>query len=308
MAEMIRKAHIIGLGAVGSLYASILQDHCRESVKVIADAGRVRRYRDEGITVNGKRYDFDYIVPQPSVQQAELILIAVKGRQLGEAIEAIRPFVGRNTILMSLLNGITSEDILSAEFGSEHVLNAFVVGIDATREGLSTRYSNRGKIVFGHRYNPDSQDVFAVRNFFDRTGIPYSVSSDILKDQWWKFMMNVGINQTSAILRAPYGVYQKTGEARELMLQAAREVIPISRKEGINLTEEDLTRIPGIIDEMAPDGKTSMLQDVEAGRKTEVELFSGTVIKLGKKHGIPTPVNEVLYRMIRVIEQTYPDR
>ena len=121
-------------------------------------------------------------------------------------------------------------------------------------------------------------------------------------------MMNVGINQTSAILRAPYGVYQKTGEARELMLQAAREVIPISRKEGINLTEEDLTRIPGIIDEMAPDGKTSMLQDVEAGRKTEVELFSGTVIELGKKHGIPTPVNEVLYRMIRVIEQTYPDR
>lgn len=308
MADTIKTAYISGLGAIGSVFASILYDHGRESVKVIVDAERARRYREQGVTVNGRKYDFDYVLPQAPAEPADLILIAVKWHQLGESIEAIRPFVGRNTILMSLLNGISSEDILAGEFGDAHILNAFVVGTDATREGLSTRCANKGKIVFGHRNQPDSADVAAVRAFFDRTGIPYDVPSDIRREQWWKFLMNVGINQTSAVLRAPYGVYQRIQEARELMMRAAREVLPIAQREGVCLTEEDIAKYLTIIDTMDPDGKTSMLQDVEAGRKTEVEMFSQTVMQLGRKYGISTPVNEVLYRMIRTIEQSYPTR
>ncbi|NLW02063.1 MAG: ketopantoate reductase family protein [Clostridiaceae bacterium] len=304
MAGTIRKAHISGLGAVGSVFASILYEHNRESVKVIVDAERAHRYKEQGVTVNGRRYDFDYIISQPSVEPADLILIAVKGHQLGESIEAINPFVGENTIIMSLLNGISSEDILADEFGDTHILHAFVVGTDATRDGLDTRFGNRGRIVFGHRSRPDSPDVNAVKDFFERTGVPYSIPSDILKEQWWKFLMNVSINQTSAILRAPYRVYQNIQEARDLMMSTAREVIPIAQKEGVNLKEEDIANFLDIIDSLTPDGKTSMLQDVEAGRKTEVELFAKTVIELGRKHGVPTPVNEVLYRMIRIIEQS----
>ena len=212
MAGTIRKAHISGLGAVGSVFASILYEHNRESVKVIVDAERAHRYKEQGVTVNGRRYDFDYIISQPSVEPADLILIAVKGHQLGESIEAINPFVGENTIIMSLLNGISSEDILADEFGDTHILHAFVVGTDATRDGLDTRFGNRGRIVFGHRSRPDSPDVKAVKDFFERTGVPYSIPSDILKEQWWKFLMNVSINQTSAILRAPYRVYQNIQE------------------------------------------------------------------------------------------------
>ncbi|MDI9514570.1 MAG: ketopantoate reductase family protein [Clostridiaceae bacterium] len=306
MAKTIRKAHISGLGAVGSVYASILYGYDRESVKVIVDAERASRYQAQGVTVNGKKYDFDYVISQTPAEPADLILIAVKGNQLEESIESIRPFVGENTILMSLLNGISSEDILAGEFGDAHILHAFVVGTDAIREGLDTRYGNKGKIVFGHRYQADSADVQAVKAFFDRTGVPYSNPSDIMKEQWWKFLMNVGINQTSAILRAPYKVYHSVQEIRDLMMSAAREVIPIAQKEGINLNEEDIANFLEIIDTLSPDGKTSMLQDVEAGRKTEVELFAQTVIQLGQKHGIPTPVNEVLFRMIRTIEQSYP--
>ncbi|HOP72337.1 MAG TPA: ketopantoate reductase family protein [Thermoclostridium caenicola] len=305
--RMIKRAHISGLGAIGSVFASFLYEHDRESVKVIVDAERARRYQAQGITVNGKRYDFDYVISQPSVEPADLILIAVKGHHLGESIEAIRPFVGENTILLSLLNGITSEDILAREFGDAHILHGFVVGTDATREGLSTRYSNKGKIVFGHKNKPDSEDVQAVKAFFDRTGVPYANPSDILKEQWWKFLLNVGINQTSAVLRAPYWIFQNIQEARDLMMSAAREVLPIAQKEGINLKEEDIANFLPLVDTMAPDGKTSMLQDVEAGRKTEVELFAQTVVELGRKHGIPTPVNEMLYRMLRIIEQTYPN-
>ena len=124
MAKTIRKAHISGLGAVGSVYASILYGYDRESVKVIVDAERASRYQAQGATVNGKKYDFDYVISQTPAEPADLILIAVKGNQLEESIESIRPFVGENTILMSLLNGISSEDILAGEFGDAHILHA----------------------------------------------------------------------------------------------------------------------------------------------------------------------------------------
>lgn len=118
-------------------------------------------------------------------------------------------------------------------------------------------------------------------------------------------MMNVGVNQVSALLRAPYGVFQKVGEARELMEMASREVILLSERLGINLTEADLQNCIKILDTLRPEGKTSMLQDVEAGRKTEVEIFAGTVSQLGREHGIATPINDFLLRAIHTIEQTY---
>jgi 2-dehydropantoate 2-reductase len=90
------------------------------------------------------------------------------------------------------------------------------------------------------------------------------------------------------------------------MEMASREVIQLSKKLAINLIEDDIQRYIKIINSIAPDGKTSMLQDIEAGRKTEVEIFAGTVIELGQKYGVETPVNQVLLKMIRTLEQTYP--
>ena len=116
-------------------------------------------------------------------------------------------------------------------------------------------------------------------------------------------MANVGINQASAVLKAPYEIFQKVGEAYELMVLAMREVIAISKKVGIYLNEDDIVEFDKVLHTLSPDGKTSMLQDMEAGRKTEVEMFAGTVIELGRKNGVDTPVNEVLFQMIRTLEQ-----
>lgn len=303
--KAINNVYISGLGAIGGTYGSIVFNADSGLVKVIANAERSARYSEKGITVNGSRYDFDYVIPGKSDSKADLVLVAVKGYQLDSAIESIRPFVGGDTVIMSLLNGITSEDVLARAFGAENILHAFCVGTDAVREGTTIRYTKPGRIVFGDRRKKNSENVAAVKAFFNRVGLPYTVPEDIMREIWWKFMMNVGINQTSAVLRAPYGVYGKVMEAKELMYAASMEVLPIAREEGVNLAEDDIQDYIDIIGTLSPDGKTSMLQDVEAGRKTEVESFALTVIELGKKHGIPTPVNDMLYRMIRVIEQTY---
>ena len=142
-----------------------------------------------------------------------------------------------------------------------------------------------------------------MKELFEKADIPYNIPEDMLHELWWKFMVNVGINQISAVLKAPYGVFQKVKDAEELMKTASNEVIQLSCKAGINLKADAINEFIKVLSKLAPEGKTSMLQDIEAGRKTEVDIFSGTVIELGKKYGVATPVNNMLYKMIKTMEQ-----
>lgn len=121
---------------------------------------------------------------------------------------------------------------------------------------------------------------------------------------WWKFMINVGINQASAVLRAPYRVFQQSKDAQQLKESLMEEVIALAQAKGVNLTRKDIDDWYPILDTVAPEGKTSMLQDMESGRKTEVEIFAGTAVRMGAELGIPTPVNRAMLHIIRVLEQS----
>ena len=302
--KKINRVYISGLGAVGCVYASMIYDAGSTALSVIADEERIRRYRREGIVINGKAYDFRYVKPGDAAEPADLVLIAVKQNNLDESIMAIKSFVNDDTIILSLLNGISSEDIIGKVYGDDRILRAFVVATDSVREGTSVIFKSSGRIVFGaDGGSAGNEKVLSVKNFFDTNGIACTVPEDIVREQWWKFMMNVGINQVSAILRAPYGVFHNIKEAQELIRIASMEVISIAVKKGIKLTSGDIDEHLNIFKTLAPEGKTSMLQDVEAGRKTEVEIFSGAVMEMGRDLGIPTPVNDMLFRMIRSIEQ-----
>jgi 2-dehydropantoate 2-reductase len=123
-------------------------------------------------------------------------------------------------------------------------------------------------------------------------------------------MVNVGVNQTSALLRLPYRAFKQKSpfvirEACEILESAMNEVAAVAAAEGISLGKADIEKWFGNVDLLGDDGYTSMAQDVLAGRKTEAELFGLTVMEYGKKHGIPTPVNETLYRALRAVEQSY---
>jgi 2-dehydropantoate 2-reductase len=104
-------------------------------------------------------------------------------------------------------------------------------------------------------------------------------------------------------MRAPYGVFQSSPEAQAVVEALMREVLALAEATGVNLVEEDIDDLYGFLNAVSPQGKTSMLQDIEAGRKTEVEMFGGKVVELGKAHGIPTPVNETVLRIIQVLER-----
>jgi len=302
--KTIKNTYILGLGALGGMYASQLQDMNPEAVKIIADEKRIKSYQNTAFTVNGKSRTFQYVRPETGAPYADLIMVTVKFNALPNAIKDLKSFVGPDTIIISLLNGIGSEELIGNTIGIDHLIHAYGVGMDAVREGTALTYSNMGKIVFGEKITGAAPaKITALKDLFDRAGIPCVNPENMERAMWTKFMLNVGINQASTILNAPYGAFQSPSEARELMKMASREVIQLSLKCGIDLNEDDLKNCLNIIETLHPNGKTSMLQDMEAGRKTEVDIFAGAVMDLGKKYHIPTPVNETFYRIIRFMEE-----
>ena len=300
--KKIKTVSLIGLGAVGAAYGSKLHDVLKDSLQVVASNERIQRYENKGIVVNGQDYHFHYITPETKSEQADLVIFAVKNADLSQAIQDVQHHIGPDTIILSLLNGISSEGEIESACENQPILYSVCVKIDAVRQQNETNFSTLGWIEYGEKNNSKSENVLAVQELFERVGIPYKISEDILHSMWWKFMVNVGINQTSSVLKAPYKVFQSVPSAYEWAESTMREVVALSQKVGANLTEEDVASFRPILLNMSPDGKTSMLQDVEAGRKTEVEYFAGTVIELGKKYGIPTPINEQLYKIIHIME------
>ena len=284
---------------MGALYASFFDELNPGAVNIIADERRAAAIKRDGITVNGKKYHFKLAEPG----EAQLIIIAVKYPDLQDAIAAVKPFVAPDTIVISLLNGISSEAEIGKAIGQQHLLYAYGVGMDAEREQNNINYHNPGKLVFGEKYNQRlSPRVKLVKAFLEEAKIPQETPEDMERALWFKFMINTGINQVSAVTGGNYGLFQRNEYARSLMIAASREVITLAKKLEIGLTDADLDKFLEILQTLNPAGKTSMLQDVEAGRKTEIELFAGEVIALGEKNAVHVPVNQTLYQLIRARE------
>jgi len=302
----IENITIVGPGAMGAAYASLLYEVNPGCVQFVADGKRYERLCNEGVFVNGKRYAIPVVRPRDRITPSDLVIFAVKHYHLNDAIGDVECAIGDATDIMSVMNGIESEERLGAVFGVEKVLYAVAVGIDAVRMGNQVSYTNRGKILFGEARNPSpSERIKRIHMLFEKAGIPCETPFDMIRSLWWKFMINVGINQASAALRAPYSVFQTSQEARQLMQSAMEEVITLAGKEGVLLTRKDLENWHAVLSSLNPQGKTSMLQDVEAGRKTEVEMFAGKVIELGKRHGVSTPINQSLFDLIKEIEASH---
>lgn len=306
MMMKIETVSIIGLGALGILFGNYLTKRMvSANVRVIADQERIRRYIEEQVYCNGECCQFHFMKPEERCEPADLILFTVKYQGLHDAVQAVRNQVGENTVILSALNGITSEKVIAETYGQDKVICCVAQGMDAVKIGNRLTYDHMGMLCFGSSEQGQSAKVKLLADFFEQVDFPYTVVNDMQRQLWGKFMLNVGVNQIVAVYESNYGEIQKEGEARDMMIAAMREVMALSQKEGINLKESDLSYWLGVLAKLSPEGKPSMRQDLEARRLSEVELFSGTVLEIGRKYGIATPVNQLLYRKIKDLESRY---
>ena len=302
--KRIETIGMIGLGAVGALFAERLL-HTGAQLRVIVDAARRERYTREGVLVNGARVDFPYVTPEDA-QPVDLLIIATKAGGLQSAMETAAGFVGPDTLMLTLINGVTSEQALAARFGAANVLHAVAQGMDAVKEGNRLTYTHPGMIVLGEREpGPVSARVQAVADCLNAHGVKVVPVEDMVRRQWGKLMLNVGLNQAVMVFEGDYGTVQRPGRPREVMLGAMREAQTIAALEGYPIPDAEFDEWVALADSLAPEGKPSMRQDGEAHRPSEVELFAGTMVRLGRQHGVPTPVNDWLYARVKEMEAAY---
>ncbi len=298
----IKKVLICGLGAIGSIYAVKILQNNKADLSVLVDKARLSRYKSEPLNFNGKEYLFKYITPEENFS-ADLIIIATKNNSLRHVLTEINNFVGENTIILSLLNGLKSEDIIAETFGKDKVLYSYYIGHTSTRTGRNVIHDDVYKTVFGENDNTlPSQNVMAVKNFFEQSNIKYEIPVDMEYSRWWKFLVNVGYNQASAVLNASYGDFQNSERVNNIAINLMKEAVEVAKAYGVKNTQNLIPEVLECIKTMLPQTRTSMLQDVDARRETEVDVFAGYVSELGKKYNIATPYNDMFLEIIKAID------
>lgn len=302
----IQTVALIGLGAIGSFLASHLQPVLGDGLRIVAGGSRGERIRRDGIVVNGTPMHFHVVEPEAETGPADLAILITKMVALPEAIRDIRNQVGPDTILMAPLNGVESEEMVAAAYGWERLLYSFArvsVVMDGNRVSFSP---DNASIAYGEKRNDPqawTEQVQAVKDLFDKAGIRSTIHRDMEKAMWEKYVCNVSENQVSAILDIPFGAWGGSEHANRLRLMVADEVIAVARKKGIMIDEDYAAGHLEHLKKVPYGNLASTLQDIRHGRKTEVEMFAGTMIRQGREVGVPTPLNEFLYHAIRVLEE-----
>ncbi|HOO27217.1 MAG TPA: ketopantoate reductase C-terminal domain-containing protein, partial [Lachnospiraceae bacterium] len=209
-----------------------------------------------------------------------------------------------NTQILCVLNGVDSEEILIREFGEAHVLYSYMRMSVVMKDGVADFDPYWGKICFGEKQNKIySERVEKVKEVFEDSDIPCTIEEDMLKGIWFKYMCNIGENMTCALFGIPFGAFRRSADANAVRVSAMREVAAIAQKKGIDIGETEIKLQENTVKTIPYTNKPSTLQDLEAGKKTEIELFAGTVVRMGKELSIPTPINEIFYHGIRVLEE-----
>ena len=299
----LETVHIVGMGALELLYGSTLSEGGAE-VRYVVDEERFARYQGMNVTCNGKPFSYKLVKDQET-EPADLVIVAVKSTGLEHALDTMTGSVGPETVIVSVLNGISSEEIIGERFGKEKIIHTVAQGMDAMKFGNRLQYTRTGKLHIGLAPGEREENLEALKDLFERTGLGYVEEPDILRRMWSKFMLNVGVNQTCMVYGTTYGGVLCDGEPNRIMISAMREVIALAAEEGIRLSENDLNQYIEIIGTLDPDGTPSMGQDRINRKPSEVELFAGTVMELAEKHRLYVPVNRFLYRRVREIETEY---
>ena len=258
----IKSVALLGAGAVGSYIIWGLSKLPDISFGIIAEGSRAARLRDEGCTINNVTYHPQVWNPQEA-KGVDLLIVALKYGALPGALASIREAVGPNTTVMSLMNGVDSEEIIASAPGRAPYFKATI--------------------------NRSSADIH-IRH------------TDCINEEiWCKFRLNVCNNLPQAVIGAGLGCYRDSEHMRAIKEGLRRELEAIATAKGIDMSKCPASSGRGSA--VPPSVRYSTLQDLDAGRHTEIDMFSGALMAMGKELGIPTPYNEYTYHIIKALEE-----
>lgn len=294
----IRSAALIGAGAVGAFFIRGLSEKLGDNFCIIAEGERAQRLRDEGLILNGQQVRPNVCSPEEAAG-ADLILVATKYNGLPQILDSLRHMTAPHTLIVSALNGLDSEEIIQEAVGGDHLLNAFMF-IQSQRVGNRIDYDLDAKgLVFGEKdtavMTPRAQ---ALDRLLTGAGIAHRFSPDILTEQWQKFSLNISNNLPQALLNVGYEAYVDSPHVRFIHDRLFDEAIRVAAACGVTVHYDENRH-----GRVQPDARFSTLQDIDAGRPTEIEMLAGALMKKAAAVGIEVPYTTYTYHAIRALEE-----
>ena len=305
------KIAIIGPGALGCLLAALLVEAGEDARLVDYRPDRVAQLSRRGLRLHtpagGDRQLAVPIGLPQEVGPADVAIVAVKAHQTGAAARDLPRLLARGGLALTLQNGLGNLEIIAAQVGPERLLaGVALLGVTRLAEG-DIVLAGQGTLIIGvpagSRVSP--ADLARVVGALRRAGLECREAADLEAALWEKLLINVGINPLTALLRVPNGALLELPAAWALAVAAATEALAVARAAGLDLDVDPEARLRQVCTATAAN-RSSMLQDILAGRPTEIEALNGQVAARGRALGVATPVNELLTRLLRALGQAGP--
>ncbi len=284
---------VVGRGAVGGVYLERLVECSDVELKVVADQERVDRYNKTPFLFNSKELKLNYSTPKVGDTQADFVIVATKWEGFADALSLIEPIVGEDTLILPLLNGIKPYEVAAQRFGAQKVLRGYYIGKTASRCGHSVSQSGEYVTVFGDDFNKSTEyscRVKKIADIFEKSAIKYRIDEDMIYSHWAKLVVNIGLNQTSALDGGlNYGEIITNEKWYKLCVDLMNEAVEVANCCEVRNAQRMVETALELLPKLAKEDYSSMAQDVKAGRVTEWDIFGGYLIEKAEIYGVDTP-------------------
>lgn len=304
------KFAIVGAGALGGTIGAVMTMHGADVTLVEVDKARVELIKKEGLNIilpDGSKHNVKVkITSEPEeVGICDLVQISVKGYHTESAVAMSKPMIGDNTYILSVQNGLGNLDIISKYVGQERTVGGVTAHSAQLLGPNEIRYAGgMGYIYVGRIDAKEDPKVSEIADFFTKHGFKAEVCKEPIEIPIWrKLVANVACNAFLAVTGMTGNEALACEDAKEFIKTVAEEMAKVARTKGFtfdvfnNPGEFALKALSGV-----KDNKVSTLQDLEAGRKTEIDNLNGAIVKLGQELGVDTPYNLALVKMVKAIE------
>jgi 2-dehydropantoate 2-reductase len=299
---------IFGTGGIGGYFGGRLAAASAQ-VSFVARGAHLEALRRNGLRVESVRGDF-HVHPVAAtdtpaeIGEVDVVILGVKTWQLPEAGDAIRPLLGADTVVLTLQNGVEAAPVVAGMVGRERVIPGMVrIFSEVSAPGHIRHIGGPASIAFAEWDNEPSQRVDRLRDAFREAGVAVETPPDIQAALWEKFLFVVPMGGLGSLSRAPIGVLRSLAETRRLLEQAMREIAEIAAARGVRLPPDAVERAMTFVDAQPPAGTSSLQRDIAAGRPSELEAWTGSVVRLGADAGTPTPLNQWIYHTLLPLER-----
>lgn len=300
------KIGIIGTGGVGGYFGGKLA-LAGFDVTFVSRGEHLKALQENGLTVKSIKGDFkiDRINATDRISDlsaVDLILICVKAWQVKEIAQKLKSVVNENTIVIPLQNGVSAVDELKEHLNESNIAGGLCFIISKIESpGLINHFGVEPSIVFGELDNLRTERLNRIKSVFDTAGINSRISDDINADIWKKFI-TICVSGLLAVTKTTYGELRLLKQTRKMMVDLLREIYNLSQKAGVKIKSGFVEETTALIDTYPYGSTSSLTRDVWEGKPSEIDYQNGTVVRLGNKYGVETPINKFVYNCILPME------